>query len=76
MPTKRTCPPPSMTHEERQRLIRAPLTFRTCGRKSWGGVNLGVHHDDMDVNDRFRQTGADESYLRYGRPDDPNTGDL
>lgn len=29
-----------MTHEERQRLIRQPVSFWVGGRHSWGGVGV------------------------------------
>ena len=32
--------PKTLTHEERQELIRRPITFHTYGSKGWGGTTI------------------------------------
>lgn len=61
-------PPPLMPHEERLKLIRAPITFRTLGGKSYGGTFID---HDIPINGKrtFIAQPEDEAYIRYGRKD-------
>lgn len=60
-----------MSHEERQRLIRRSFQTQRIPGKSWAGVLIA---DPAEAAHRGNSMW-DESYLRYGKPDDEGQGD-
>lgn len=61
---------PLMSHTERQALIRRPFKFEIIQPRTWGGVLIADERRGPGPG-----YGEDESYLRYGRSDDPGQGD-
>jgi hypothetical protein len=83
--TRGALPRPRLTHEERQTLIHQPFACERPGGccettgylntvikgRTWGGYQQAGH----GPTGRFGVMW-DESYLRYGKTDDPRQGDL
>lgn len=68
-----------MSHEDRQLLIRAPITFHIAPYRSWGGVAVldsadfneirtMVHTTSTDAGTKNRLTWADRYALCGGDP--------
>ena len=68
--------PRLMSHDERQKLIRRPFMSRYVPGKSWAGVNTGnAGSVPVEGHRTWTVTAADESYILYGKSDNPAQGD-
>lgn len=62
-------PPPLMSHEDRVRLIHAPIRFQVYGGHCWGGTFID-HDIPVEGKRSVVYHPEDEAYLRYGKGED------
>lgn len=67
--------PPLMSHEDRQRLIRAPFHTLRTGGKSWGGVNLRTLDPQSQVGNSWT-TIREELASLYVAAEDVDQGEM
>ena len=61
--------PPLMSHEDRRRLIEAPIAFRIIERKTWAGTLIGDPVPTDGKRTRSRGAWDEEFYATWEEGD-------